>query len=274
MLLFKRPPKPPGFDEQMEPHRQAVADLVAAGETLTFHEKLWQGFKQHFSDAQHDKCGFCEAYVSATDHGALEHYRPKGRVSTLVEGGEEIGGGPRLRGRCVAQIEVGPLCDGYWWFAYEWTNWLFACKICNSTWKLDLFPLAGAPKLRSPGPGVEDRPLLLSPYGKAEPGRHLRFTDFGQIEGTSRRGRATIRTLGLYREKLRKKRERIALRMYDLIDQALDRLDADEEPDPTAMREILRHGEADHDHAGMVRIVFEQMMPWTWTELEERYGSR
>ncbi len=273
MLLFKRPPKPPGFDEQMEPHRKAVADLVAVGEVPVFDANLWQDHKKHFSDVQHDKCGFCEAYVSATDHGAVEHYRPKGSVSTLVEEGKEIDSGPRLRGRRVAPFKHGPLCDGYWWLAYEWTNWLFACKICNSSWKLDLFPLAGAPKPRSTSPGVDDRPLLLNPYGKAEPSRHLRFTDFGQIEGTSRRGRETIHTLGLYREKLRKKREKIALRMHDLIDQALDRLDADEEPYPTAMQEILHYGEVDHDHAGMVRIVFEQMMPMTWVELEQRYGS-
>ncbi len=272
MLLFERPPKPAGFDGKMESHRKAVADLVAAGDTPAFNDQLWRDQKKHFAKVQHDKCGFCEAYVSATDHGAVEHYRPKSSVSTLVADGKEIDGGPQLRGRRVAQIDDGPLCDGYWWLAYQWTNWLFACKICNSTWKLDLFPLAGVPRSRLPGPGVDDRPLLLNPYGRAEPARHLRFTEFGQIEGTSRRGRETVRTLGLYREKLRKKRGRIALRIYDLIDQALDRLDAGEEPDPAAMQEILRHGEADHDHAGMVRIVFEQMMPWTWVELEERYG--
>ncbi len=272
MLLFHRPPRPPGFDEKMEPHRKAVADLVDADQDPAFTEKVWQGYKQHFSDAQHDKCGYCEAYVSAADHGALEHYRPKGGVSTLVADGEEIGGGPRLRGRQVVPVEDGPLRDGYWWLAYEWSNWLFACKICNRTWKLSLFPLAGTPKTRSPGPGVKDRPLLLHPYGRADPRRHLRFTEFGQIEGTSRRGRATVRILGLYREKLRKKRERIASRMYDLIDQTLDRLDAGEDPDPTAMAEILRQGQADADQAGMVRIVFEQTMPMTWAELEERYG--
>ncbi len=271
MLRFKRPPKPKGFDEKMEPHRKTVADLVAAGEDPVFNEKLWQDYKKDFSDVQHDKCGFCEAYVSATDHGAVEHYRPKGCVSTLLEDGKEIHGGPQLRGRRVAPIDDGPLCDGYWWLAYEWRNWLFACRICNSSWKLDLFPLAGAPKPRSTGPGVDDRPLLLHPYGKAEPSRHLRFTDFGQIEGTSRRGRETIRTLGLYREKLRKRRQKIALRMYDLIDKALDQLDAEEEPDPMAMEEILRHGEAGENYADRVRIDFEQRMPWTRTELKERY---
>lgn len=157
--------------------------------------------------------------------------------------------------------------------AHEWTNWLFACKICNSTWKKDLFPLAGALKPRLPGPAVDDRPLLLHPYGKADPGRHLRFDGFGQIEGTSRRGRETIRTLGLDRETLRKKRGKIAGRMYDLLDQALDRLDAGEEPDASAMQEILRQGEADEDYAGMVRIVFEEVMPMTWTEVEELYRT-
>ncbi len=273
MLLFKRPPKPSGFDEEMEPHRVAVAARIAAGDPPAFKDDLWQDYKNHFSDAQYDKCGFCEAYVSATDHGALEHYRPKGSVSTLLEDGREVEGGPKLRGRRVMPLEEGPLRKGYWWLAYEWTNWLFACKICNSSWKLDLFPLAGAPKPRSSGPGVDDRPLLLHPYGKADMSRHLRFTEFGQIEGLSRRGRETIRTLGLYREKLRRKREKLALRIYDLIDHALDRLDAGEEPDPSAMEEILRCGEADENYAGMVRIVFEQMMPWTWNELEERYGA-
>ncbi len=273
MLLFKRPPKPDGFDQEMGPHRKTVADLVAAGEDPVFNEKLWRKYKKPLSRTQHDKCGYCEADVSTTDHGTVEHYRPKARVSTLVADGEELDGGPHLRRRRVEPIEGGPLAKGYWWLAYEWTNWLFACKICNSIWKLDRFPLAGAPKAKSPGPGVDDRPLLLHPYGKAAPRRHFRFTAFGQIEGTSRRGRATIRTLGLEREKLRQKRGKIAHRLYDLIDQALERLLAEEEPDRSAMQAILRRGQADEDYAGMVRIIFEQEMPMSWPELETRYGS-
>jgi len=56
-----------------------------------------------------------------------------------------------------------------------------------------------------------------------------------------------------------------------LLEQALDRLLAGETPDPSAMREILSQGDADQDYAGMVRIVFERVMPMTWAELEQRY---
>ncbi len=272
MLRFKRPPKPPGFDEKMESHRKAVADLVAAGEDPSFSESVWQGYKKRFSTVQHGKCCFCEAYVHATGHGAVEHYRPKSSVSTLLAPGNEIDGTANVRGRRVKLVTTGPLRQGYWWLAYTWANWLFACTLCNSTWKKTLFPLAGAPKPRSPGPGVKDRPLLLHPYGRAQPGRHLSFDDLGQVEGTSRRGRETVRTLGLDRETLRKKRAKITGRMYQIMDQALDRLLAGEEPDPSEMRAILRKGEAEEDYAGMVRIVFEQSMPMTWAELEQRYG--
>ncbi len=273
MLRFKRPPKPRGFDEKMKPHRKAVADLVATGEPPSFNEDVWRrDYKIHFSEAQYGKCCYCEAYVHATDHGDVEHFRPKSSVSTLLAAGSEIKGTPNIRGRSVKPVTTGPLRQGYWWLAYTWTNWLFACTLCNSTWKKTLFPLAGAPKPRSPRPGVKDRPLLLHPYGRAQPCHHLSFDRLGQVQGTSPKGRETVRTLGLDRETLRQKRGKIAARMYELLDQALDRLVAGEEPDPSAMQEVLRQGEADMDYAGMVRIVFEQAMPWTWAQLEQRYG--
>ncbi len=47
-----------------------------------------------------------------------------------------------------------------------------------------------------------------------------------------------------------------------------------QEPEPSAMEEILSHGEPDAPHAGMVRVVFEQEVPgMTWSDLETKHRA-
>lgn len=54
------------------------------------------------------KCAYCESPVTATAHGDVEHFRPK---------------------------------SIYWWLAYCYDNFLFACQICNQLYKGDHFPI-------------------------------------------------------------------------------------------------------------------------------------
>jgi hypothetical protein len=269
VLLFKRPSKPPGFEDEMKPHRQAVQDLVDAGEALSFVQSAWQKYKMAFVDAQHEKCGFCEQNPTRTGHGAVDHFRPKKSVSKLVvKAAEKDEGLPNVEGGRCERIKTGPLRRGYWWLAYDWQNWLYICGLCNSTWKKDIFPLAAEPIEKSPGPGVEDRPLLLHPYGQADPALHLTFDEEGQVEGLSRRGRETVRTLGLDRNTTRKHREKVAMRIHHLVNQVRARLDAGADPEGSDLRDLLKEGDASEEYAGMVRIIFEQYVPtMTWAEL-------
>ena len=61
-------------------------------------------------------CAFCEARVNKYDD--TEHFRPKHEIT-------------------------GINTEGYYWLAVEWSNLLIACKVCNSDYKGNHFPIAG-----------------------------------------------------------------------------------------------------------------------------------
>lgn len=137
--------------------------------------------RRALSKSQHRKCCFCEAVVNrpqALEH--VEHYRPKGRVRQWS--GEE------------------PFLPGYYWLAYEWTNLFMACHYCNSTQKVDQFPVV------DPGDRPRDHhqtgrsnrevPLVLDPGADTDFSLHIRFVGDRPV-GLSPEGLATIRVVGL-----------------------------------------------------------------------------
>lgn len=67
--------------------------------------------------AQGRVCGFCGCDLPRNDRGDVEHFRPKDSV----------------RGE--------PPNGGYWWLAYEFSNYLLSCQICNRSLKRTKFPL-------------------------------------------------------------------------------------------------------------------------------------
>ncbi|MCP4686453.1 MAG: hypothetical protein GY859_00280 [Desulfobacterales bacterium] len=68
--------------------------------------------------AQHGKvCAYCGRHLPGNDRGDVEHFRPKGNVAEDPEHG------------------------GYWWLAYDLTNYLLSCSLCNRNRKKDRFPL-------------------------------------------------------------------------------------------------------------------------------------
>jgi uncharacterized protein (TIGR02646 family) len=61
-------------------------------------------------------CAFCEARISKYDD--IEHFRPKHAITDVNT-------------------------EGYYWLAVEWSNLLIACKVCNSDYKGNYFPISG-----------------------------------------------------------------------------------------------------------------------------------
>ena len=58
---------------------------------------------------------FCESKVSHIAYGDVEHFRPKAGYRQRPE---------------------DPLVQpGYYWLAYEWSNLLFCCQLCNQRFK-------------------------------------------------------------------------------------------------------------------------------------------
>lgn len=61
-------------------------------------------------------CAYCSADL--TESGIdVDHFRPKGNVEEDAQHG------------------------GYWWLAYEFSNYFLSCTICNQKYKRDRFPL-------------------------------------------------------------------------------------------------------------------------------------
>jgi uncharacterized protein (TIGR02646 family) len=72
--------------------------------------KHWTAAKRTLKRESSGKCAYCEAPTDTVAHGDVEHFRPTAT---------------------------------YWWLAYCWDNWLFACQICNQSYKREQFPVAG-----------------------------------------------------------------------------------------------------------------------------------
>jgi len=107
--------------------------MVAAGAERKLDDRYWKGAKPQLRVEAHGKCAYCESIAETVAHCDVEHFRPK---------------------------------STYWWLAYCYDNYLYACQICNQTYKLDQFPLeqeAGrvpAPVLPSPATAAQRREFV------------------------------------------------------------------------------------------------------------------
>jgi hypothetical protein len=137
--------------------------------------ELYGSIKDDLIAAQGDKCCFCETKITAWSHGDVEHYRPKKGVTE------------------------DPSHGGYWWLAYEPTNLLLSCQVCNQIYKRNKFPLEDETKRAKTPDDVwaAEEPLLLDPYVD-EPEEHIGWraaVPYGKTE----RGKKTIEIVGLAR---------------------------------------------------------------------------
>lgn len=91
---------------------------IALGDKIDWDGTLgdWKKMKPHLKRDSFDKCAYCEASTSDVAHGDVEHFRPK---------------------------------SVYWWLALCVDNYVFACQLCNQTYKGDDFPIVG-PQLAAP----------------------------------------------------------------------------------------------------------------------------
>lgn len=156
--------------------------------------------KQKLVAAQHGKCAFCESKLRHIAHGDIEHFRPK--AGYLQAAGEK------------------PLKKpGYYWLAYDWTNLLFACQICNQQGKKNLFPLVDpARRAVSHHDDLgEEEPLLIDP-ATVDPHDYIGFREEVAYGLAGRpHGKTTIKVLGLNRQALCEVR-RDHLKFLELLD--------------------------------------------------------
>ena len=266
MIRYNRPACPQGFPTQRIQEEERA--LALSGGKGAFPD-LWSPYKVPFREAQgQGKCGWCESHTTG-DTGTIDHIAPKAEVGTLRQPGAELSGLTNVRGRKIDKEHD----IGYWWLAYAWDNWLFACHRCNEEWKSTLFPVQESPHPR-PDPRTRYTPLLLNPYGPEDPLEHLEFDSVGQIKPRtdSDRGRASIATLGLDRESLRAARARVRSDALPWCDQLLDAAT----PEPAMERAwgaLKGLAEASHAYAGVVRCLVLERLGLPWDELEALLGG-
>jgi hypothetical protein len=269
MLRFKRPGEPKEFAKAMSPAARAAQRAIAAGRAPEFPD-LWGRYRAKFVAAQHDKCGYCETF-SLNHPAAVEHFAPKRAVHVLLSEGTEANHLSNVSNRETREISA----TGYYWLAYDWKNWLFACERCNSAWKRSLFPVREDPHPCPPRPRGKYTPLLLNPFGTRDPVEHLDFSSLGEISprNGSAFGEATIRTCGLHRESLRRARQGIAAdacRQIERMEKALATNDFDVAR--SAAEDLLSLGASERTHAGMVRSIILSKLKLSWRDLVQLRG--
>lgn len=84
---------------------------------VVFNSTFWTNAKEQLKKESNGKCAYCEANTEVVAHGDVEHYRPK---------------------------------SVYWWLAYTYDNYLYACQICNQTYKGINFPVGAKKMLTAP----------------------------------------------------------------------------------------------------------------------------
>lgn len=250
MIRYERPAEPASFSEKAADHRGLVAESVERGEKAAF-EDIWSQHKHHFDKKQHHKCAYCE--MKLTSLGDVEHFAPKARVAT----GRSFED-PETR-RTKRRVDPGSeYSSGYWWRAYDWSNYVLACERCNTGFKDVFFPVE-PPRTAAPNPDTIETVLLLNPYEEHDPLAHLIFDDLGGISprDESRRGRATIDVLGLDRQLLQEERSKVAGSasgpIKSLLGELTDAMTDDDIED--VLRRLIRLGDARKAHAAVIRTL-------------------
>lgn len=206
-LVGRRPSSPTALAAKAKLATTSANDLKALSEKSTklggsfFTEKdfpdHWGLLKHHFLWAQNKgKCAYCETRISTGYPGDVEHFRPKAYCQPigLPSSLNDLGG--KSPGR-----KTGPKTQGYWWLAYEWTNYVYSCNRCNSIWKKNQFPITG-PRATCKKNISTEKALLINPF-ETDPATHFDFDpNTGQIRGLTPEGIATIEVCGLNRHTL------------------------------------------------------------------------
>lgn len=68
--------------------------------------RIWSSLKNSLINISSGKCWYCETAESRS-HLQVDHFRPKNRVAEAKEH------------------------EGYWWLAFNWSNYRLACTFCN-----------------------------------------------------------------------------------------------------------------------------------------------
>jgi uncharacterized protein (TIGR02646 family) len=157
--------------------------------------------KEMLIKLQDNKCCFCESKIGHISYGDVEHFRPK---AGWVQGNENLNK------------------PGYYWLAYEWSNLLLSCEICNQRYKKNYFPLVeGSLRALSHNDEVnEENHIFLNPNTE-DVEEFITFKEEIPVSVSENiRGKETISKLGLDRKLLNEERRKKLNLIRDIYDLA------------------------------------------------------
>jgi hypothetical protein len=158
---------PEGWEADAAKARAAVeaADEASRAKVINANREVWRKLKAPLGKLTKDKCWYSEARQVGTDRD-VDHYRPKNAVS-------------------------GTDHPGYYWLAFDKTNYRYSCIFCNRRredeetgeigGKYDYFPLWNEERRAlTPNDDLDlEQPLLLDPCKAGDP-QLLAFADNGE----------------------------------------------------------------------------------------------
>ncbi len=125
--------------------------VQARKKVIDDNEKIWKDkrIKNKMRDLSFNKCWYCETEETRSDT-AVDHFRPKNGVKECIDH------------------------PGYWWLAFDWSNYRYSCTFCNEKRKDEdtkitggkgtNFPLVDPDaRLYEPGDLTVEKPVLLDP---------------------------------------------------------------------------------------------------------------
>jgi hypothetical protein len=213
----------------------------------------------------HGKCWYCETFEIRGDM-PVDHFRPKNSV-----------------------FECKGKHPGYWWLAFQWRNYRYACTYCNSArdsegskgGKQDHFPLLD-PNTRAwtkADDHLKENPELLDPCELGDPDM-LFFNEIGRAvanpttvaSDAQRRVETSVRIYHLNHFRLKRERKRIAQKIRINMG-IVERLDAQPALTPSekelrkdAIREIIRHVRATAAFCTSARCSLRGFRNLPWVE--------
>ncbi len=172
----------PETDLLIKAFEQMPVDFSTGAKNFIFKKGIYGGrsVKRILWEAQSKKCVFCELKKEMGE-GHVEHFRGKGGYKQAP--GDLLGK------------------PGYYWLAYHWDNLFFSCSTCNSSYKMNYFPLADPTKRAKSHLDdlTQEEPLFIHPSENPEDFIEFNSWNIRPVNGNNR-GKTTIELIGLDRD--------------------------------------------------------------------------
>lgn len=198
--------------------------------SFTVDEQLYKKMKTVYCDMYHRKCAYCESPLQVDAWDQLDHFRPKNAVRDAENELVQVGVGAGRRDH-----------PGYYWLAYDWTNLVPVCGMCNVR-KSARFPLMPGSKYATrPGGEKGEKPVFLHPgLGRENPANHFEYlAKNGYLKPKTERARLMIEILDLNREGLVDERRAAYQACVDLMKDYLDTAKEFDAGRTAAKREVI-----------------------------------